>query len=60
MSGLCWATSRFSSTVMPWKQPDVLEGARDARLAGDLVVGHALEQKEFAVRRRRDAGRSSG
>ena len=35
------------------EQPDVLEGARDAGLAGDLVVGHALEQKELAVRRRR-------
>ena len=32
------------------EQPDVLEGAGDARLAGDLMVGHALEQEELAVR----------
>src|SRR5208337_3843720 len=35
------------------EEADVLEGARDPRLAGDLVVGHALEQKELAVRGRR-------
>ena len=35
------------------EKPDVLEGPGDPRLAGDLVVGHPLEQKEFAIRRRR-------
>ena len=31
------------------EQADVLEGARDPRLARDLVIGHALEQEEVAV-----------
>ena len=42
------------------EQPDVLEGAGDPRLAGDLVVGHPLEQKEFAVRRRRMSAARTG
>ena len=31
------------------KQADILEGARDARLARDLEVRHALEQEEVVV-----------
>ncbi len=42
------------------EQPDVLEGARDPRLAGDFVIGHALEQKEFAIHRRRVASARTG
>ena len=42
------------------KKPDVLEGAGDARLASDLMVGHPLEQKEFAIRRRRMSAARSG
>jgi hypothetical protein len=39
---------RFSSTVMP-EQADVLEGARDLGLGGDLEVRHALEQECLAA-----------
>ena len=31
------------------KQPDILEGARDARLARDLEIRHALEQEEVVL-----------
>ena len=37
------------------EQPDVLESARHPRLAGDFVVGHALQQKKFTVGGRRVA-----
>ena len=42
------------------EKPDVLEGAGDPRFAGDLVVGHPLKQKEFAVRGRRMSAARAG
>ena len=42
------------------EQADVLEGARHPRGACDLVVGHALEQEEVAVRGLRVAAARPG
>ncbi len=45
ISSLCWATIRFSSTVIAGEQADVLEGAGDAGLLRDAEAVHPLEQE---------------
>ena len=58
ISARCWATIRFSSTVMPGSR--MFWNVRDAGAAGDLVVRHALQEEEVALAGLRGAPAGAG